>query len=373
MNDELTFNEILKINPDLGVKHPEYQKKVKDHSYTYYIPNWLKYKDKSMSGGYKVNHRRIMKELYDIGITPQIYYDIIILGLTDISQRPKCNMNGCNNSKFYNLNQGYQKFCCRSHQVKFNNDNISESTREKLRVSGSNHVVLEKDRYKLANLVKNNPDIKRKQIDKKIQNSIKRKIEKGILDKDGNPIPKEKKPRKKISLESRARISESKKLYYKNHPEKIHVNGFKRFNNKTGKEYSIKAGRYITYLSSWEREFIRFIDSSKEVHKIMNSRLPIRYFNPEKGKECFYFPDFYLELDDKILVVIEIKPAKLYYDNIVSIKRDVAKKYCEENNMYYITLTEYDLFVFDGYYKSGSKFNNELNLHKCISSQYNNL
>ena len=89
MNDELVFNDILKINPELGIKHPEYQEKIKDHSFMYYIPNWLKYKNKFIGGGYKVNHKRIMKELSDIGITPQIYYDIVILGLTDISQRPK--------------------------------------------------------------------------------------------------------------------------------------------------------------------------------------------------------------------------------------------------------------------------------------------
>ena len=145
--------------------------------------------------------------------------------------------------------------------------------------------MLEKDRYKLSNLVKNNPEIKKKQLDKIRQGIIKRKIEKGILDNDGNPIPKEKKPRKKMSLESRRKISESKKMYYKNHPEKIHVNGFKRFNNKTGKEYSTKAGRYITYLSSWERDFIKFIDTSNEVSKIMSNRLPIRYFNPENLKD----------------------------------------------------------------------------------------
>lgn len=103
----------------------------------------------------------------------------------------------------------------------------------------------------------------------------------------------------------------------------------------------------------------------------MNNRMSIRYFNPEKGKECFYFPDFFLELNDKILVVIEIKPSKLYNNEIVTIKRNVAKKYCEDNNMYYITLTEYDLFILDGSYKSNSKFNDKLSIHECIHNQYN--
>lgn len=54
MNDKVLFTEILMVNPDIGVSHPEYQVRVESHRYMYYIPNWLKYKDKSMEGGYQV-------------------------------------------------------------------------------------------------------------------------------------------------------------------------------------------------------------------------------------------------------------------------------------------------------------------------------
>lgn len=364
MNEEKLFNKFVKLNPTPGVKHPEYMDKLNSHSYRYFIPNWLK---SCGDNWYYVSHKKIVSELNNLGLNIQIYYDICILGLTKIEDRPKCNLFECNNSKFYNLNQGYQKYCCKSHQVMDKNRHISDSTGEKLRESGRKHIVLDKDRYTLSNIIKNNPEIRKKQLESRNKTYLKRKIERGVLDENGNKIIR-KKTRRAMSEEARLKMPEIKKKFYKDHPEKIHVNGFKRFNNKTGYEFSNKKGIQIRYLSSWEQKFIRFIDKSNEISKIYDM-IPILYYNPEKLKDSYYFADFYLELSDGVKVLIEIKPHRLVDNKIVALKRNAALDYCKSNGIYYITLTERELFLSDRT-KNSSEFNNNLNIHECISSQY---
>ena len=360
-----TFKEVLNLNPTPGVGHPEYQDKVKSHSYRYFIPSWLKSCDKD---GEWFSHKKIIKILNNIGVSAQLYYDIVILGLTSESDRPKCHLDECDCSKFYNLNQGYQLYCSKSHQVKDKNRNIKDSTREKLRISGYNHKVPDNMRYYLSNLVRSNPSIKKKQMDNKLASIIRRKISLGILDKDGNPLPKKKLPRKPVSDEFRKRCSERMKKFFKEHPEKIHVNGFRRFNNKTGYEFSKKANRNIRYLSSWELDFIRFIDRSDEVVKILDIP-PIEYYNEEKSKISLYFADFNLVLNNGMKVIIEIKPKNLINNKIVVDKRNAAIEYCKNNGFYYITLTELELFD-SKRIRNNSRFNNNLKLIDCISSQY---
>lgn len=370
MSDIEMFDKFIKFNPNPGIYHPEYMERIKSHSYRYFIPNWLKSYGKILDGGYYVNHKIIMRELKDIGISPQIYYDICILGLTNIDDRPKCNLSECKNSKFYNLNQGYQRYCCRSHQIKDRNRNIKEETREKLRISGKNHKVPENQRYLLSEIVKNDPSLREKAIRKSKETRKLKKIELGILDKDGNRIPKEKPPRRPRSDESRKRQSDRMKNYFKSHPEKIHVNGFKRFNNKTGKLYSTKARKELRFLSSWEEKFIKFIDATEYIDEVMIVP-PIEYFNIEKNKISFYFADFFLKLKTGIKVLIEIKPERLYYNEIVRTKRESAINYCKKNGYFYITLTEKELFLKEGRYRNNAIFNMELNLYTIINEQKN--
>lgn len=292
------------------------------------------------------------------------------MGLTSIDDRPKCNLFECKNSKFYNLNQGYQKYCCKSHQVKDKNRNIKEETREKLRISGRNHKVPETQRYLLSQIVKDNPSLKEKAVRKSKETVKLKKIKLGILDKDGNKIPREKPPKNPHSEESRKRQSDRMKEYLRSHPEKIHVNGFKRFNNRTGKLYSTKAGKDLRFLSSWEEKFIKFIDITEYIDEVMEVP-PIKYFNTEKNKMSFYFADFFLKLKTGIKVLIEIKPERLYYNDIVRIKRESAIKYCKENGYFYITLTERELFLKEGRYRNNAVFNMELDLYSIINEQKN--
>lgn len=289
--------------------------------------------------------------------------------MTNIADRPKCRLEECDNSKFYNLNQNYQKYCCKSHQVKDKNRHILDSTREKTRINGKRHKVPEFQRYFLANLIRDNPEIKKKAEENKRKTLFKRKVLNGIIDEKGNKIPKEKKPRLPISEERRKQQSEKVKNFFKEHPEKIHVNGFKRYNNQTGYEYCFKKNQNIRYLSSWEQKFIKFIDESGEISNIYDVT-PIEYYNSEKEKDSYYFADFFLELFDGIKVLIEIKPIRLVNDKIVIAKKEAALKHCKSLGIYYITLTEKELYNTTRF-KSSCEFNKTLNIHECISSQYN--
>ena len=63
-----TKNRVFRINTD------------------FILPGWIFDEEKDVLIGYKSANRKFS----NIGLTSQIVYDILVLGLTDIKNRPKC-------------------------------------------------------------------------------------------------------------------------------------------------------------------------------------------------------------------------------------------------------------------------------------------
>lgn len=70
----------------------------------------------------------------------------------------------------------------------------------------------------------------------------------------------------------------------------------------------------ITYRSSWELDFMVWLDSNPHILKWKSEPFPINYVKPTDGRVHRYFPDFYMEYrntkGELIREVIEIKPRK---------------------------------------------------------------
>lgn len=70
----------------------------------------------------------------------------------------------------------------------------------------------------------------------------------------------------------------------------------------------------ITYRSSWELDFMKFLDNNVKVTKWGSEIIAIPYIKPTTGRVHKYYPDFYVEYigrNKKITQdLIEVKPEK---------------------------------------------------------------
>lgn len=123
----------------------------------------------------------------------------------------------------------------------------------------------------------------------------------------------------------------------------------------------------ITYRSSWELKFMRYIDEHKDVLEWSSEEFSIPYRSPIDNKVHRYFPDFFVKkrntqgiIDS---VVIEIKPAKetkppiilsrptkqylreVYTWGINSAKWQAANEYCKDRKWKFVIMTEFDLGI----------------------------
>ena len=126
-------------------------------------------------------------------------------------------------------------------------------------------------------------------------------------------------------------------------------------------------GGQIIYRSSWELYFNKWADRTDNVLKVASEEFFIPYFYEPDQKWHKYFPDYIMEYVDKNKdikkVVVEIKPysetippkrgkkrEKTFINEVLTYEKNhakwtAAKKFCEENNMKFIVLTEYELGI----------------------------
>ena len=113
----------------------------------------------------------------------------------------------------------------------------------------------------------------------------------------------------------------------------------------------------ITYRSSWERKFMRYLDLHPEITAWGSEEIVIPYFDPTHGRNRRYFPDFVFRTKDGKVHVVEIKPykecvapeakrkTKRFLAEAAEYKRNKAKwtachKYCRERGWIFKILTE---------------------------------
>jgi len=115
-----------------------------------------------------------------------------------------------------------------------------------------------------------------------------------------------------------------------------------------------------TYRSSWEFTFMSFCDNNPAVLNWASESVSIPYFNPVKGKQTIYVPDFlivYVDANQKQHTeLIEIKPstevtmesARSYRDKLMvamnMAKWAAADAWARANNIRFRVVTEFDIF-----------------------------
>jgi len=118
--------------------------------------------------------------------------------------------------------------------------------------------------------------------------------------------------------------------------------------------------RVPTYRSSWEFTFMSFCDNNPAVLNWASEAVSIPYYNPVKGRQTIYVPDFlvvYVDANQKQHTeLVEIKPstettmegARSYRDKL-SVAINMAKwaaadSWARANNMRFRVVTEFDLY-----------------------------
>lgn len=115
----------------------------------------------------------------------------------------------------------------------------------------------------------------------------------------------------------------------------------KRF--KTGTYTSVKMGKEMVHRSSWELEFMKFLDADPLVKTFQSEGLIIPYLKSAKSKVSKYFPDFIVEYTDGRTVMYEIKPER-FMDRRINLKKwEQAILYCNRKGWTFEVLNEGDL------------------------------
>jgi hypothetical protein len=66
----------------------------------------------------------------------------------------------------------------------------------------------------------------------------------------------------------------------------------------------------IVYRSLWERKFMVYCDTNKDIQEWGSEELIVPYRSPLDGKRHRYFPDFYIKTKNGDNFMVEIKPKK---------------------------------------------------------------
>lgn len=271
----------------------------------YVFPKWLT----ELNQDIKVAPCKVNKNLPK-DLTPQMYYDLVILGINSIEERPKCAY--CGSESSFSLCKGYKSYC-KSCNRKEAAKNISKALKGKpLSELNRKHLSEAKKGKKLTE-------------------------EQRLRRPRGYHFHLSEEAKRKVSL-SKSRIHNLK--FY-----------------KSGTYKSSKCDKMINYMSSYELDFLKICDSSKFIHKVeVPDPIPYEYI----GKFHSYYPDFMITLDSGKKVLVEIKPKNLMMNELVLIKRFSAFKWCRKLGIYHITITQ------DSIYKTNKKFKKVINYNLRI-------
>ena len=82
----------------------------------------------------------------------------------------------------------------------------------------------------------------------------------------------------------------------------------------------------ITFRSSWELEYNRFLDNNKNILEWSSEEIAIPYIQPTTKRVHRYFPDYWIKYRNKagqiVQEIIEVKPAKEANNAIFLIEHD---------------------------------------------------
>ena len=122
----------------------------------------------------------------------------------------------------------------------------------------------------------------------------------------------------------------------------------------------------IVCRSLWERKFCKYLDENKNILRWSFENIRIPYISPKDNAMHHYIPDFMLEKKNKdgsiSTLIVEVKPFKQTKEPVLTentskktytknlemyltnqAKWDAAKKFCKENRIEFVVLTEKEL------------------------------
>lgn len=104
--------------------------------------------------------------------------------------------------------------------------------------------------------------------------------------------------------------------------------------------------KQIIYRSSWERLFMVYCDKKESILEWSSEEIKIPYIHEEKNRT--YYPDFWVLMINKsgnrVEKLIEIKPHYQRTMKVNKAKWSAATKYCQDNKMEFLVMTEKELF-----------------------------
>ena len=330
--------EINKDNPNAGVKYENYIRIDDNGKKQCKLYSWM-LKDKSQECIW-VPQRQLdhfIKKLCIDGLNTQIYFDIIVLGLTDESQRPKCRICG-KELEFIGIGHGGYPATC-SKECHKELKRLDYLKNPKMMKKGGKHS--QETLQKISIASKNtkaweNPEWRKKHSE--YMKAFAQTPEGKAFYKHTAEKAAEANIRRALDANKPASMYDSK-LYHK------------------GVYHSNVYNRDFPYDSGWELEFIKYMETDiiKAKIKIFDrSRVAIPY-KWDDGSSHKYLPDFYIMFDSGIKIVIEIKPNYLLtLDRKVALKVQAGKDYFSKKNIQYLVLTEKEMLSNN---KIKSKFN----------------
>lgn len=267
------------------------------------------------------------------GITTQLYYDFLILRIKSIEDRPKCTVCGINYCNFRSFKEGYNMTCGNSCIIKLRRD-LMDKNHEILR----NKPVSEETRRKLS-LARKGKVPPKKAIDGARNWHLKfSKTEEG------------KEFYKKLG-ESNSKRNIKAIIDGKFNSTKSGKSKFKR-----GKYYSPGLNKNFHYDSSWELDFLKYLEKDLKKGYIQTFKRCSKYFKYKdaSGKVRRYIPDFYIKLDTGLEIIVEIKPYEISRKDLILRKKYSAKKGLKGTGIKYLIITEKELYL-----RKGQKYNNK--------------
>jgi hypothetical protein len=104
--------------------------------------------------------------------------------------------------------------------------------------------------------------------------------------------------------------------------------------------------KQIIYRSSWERLFMVYCDKKENILEWSSEEVKIPYMH--EGKNRTYYPDFWVLMlnknDNYVEKLVEIKPHHQRTMKVNKAKWSAATKYCQDNKMEFLVMTEKELF-----------------------------
>lgn len=300
MNEKDLFNELLKNRPE-AEENPVTIGEGRGRKFL--VPKWMTGLPEDK---YVQSVTRFFKSS-GIDIPVQIWYDLVVLRLDSIEDRPRCKAPGCNNPVEYEgslyKGRGYFDTCCRACAGVLNR---------------SQYVNTEEMNQKRSATL-----LGRKKSDTHRANIARCKT--------GT----------KASLETRRKQSLRKIAYLMRINEDSSITTYDGGRYHKGIIELKKCSTRFHYMSSWELGLLTELDSDPDVIEIRPVQGAIPYLHDD-GSTHHYLPDIYIKLSSGKDYVLEVKPRSMILsDRITRLKlRAGINFYSDSNRPDYVIVTE---------------------------------